>query len=94
MKNCKSIGDALRSQFRQKNGSADPQWNRDEQGDSGRDDSPIDERKSAEFIHDGIPHRSGEKMQAKLVAGESGIDPQLVNEKNGEEHHGHSEYEA
>jgi hypothetical protein len=88
------IGDARGSEFGKKDRGADAQGNGEEQRNGGSHEGSVDEGEGAVLIGNGIPNFGGEEVQAELVAGEGGIDPKLVDEKDGDEDNTHSKKEG
>lgn len=88
------IGDAWGSEFGKKDRGADAQGNGEEERNGGSDEGSVDEGEGAVLIGDGIPNFGGEEVQAELVAREGGIDPKLVDEKDGDEDNRHCKKEG
>ena len=54
-------------------------------------DRSVDEGKRTILVEDWIPHLSDKKMKPKFVARQNGIDPKLIDEKNGDDNDGRGE---
>ena len=81
-----SIRDSSRRQFGEKNGGSNAKWDGHEQGNTGGDHRAIDERQSAEIIHDGIPNTSPQKMKPEFVTRQGGFLPQHNHQQDRNQH--------
>src|SRR6266481_7849652 len=90
MKNS-SVSETLAGASSARKMGTDAEGNGDEQRNCCGDERAVNEGQSAELTEDGIPDGGTEKVEAKLVAGESGALPQFENEQHGDENDGSGE---
>ena len=81
----KSFGQARRRELGEKNRGTDSKRNADNQGEHGSDQSPINERQSAEFQRDGIPRGARQETPSEFCSRQSGAGIQLIEQKSGNE---------
>src|SRR5438034_639827 len=72
----------------QKNGRADTQRHGDQQGHRGGDQGAINKGERPKLIKDRVPYGGAEKTETKLMTRQSGPLPQLINQQDGDQHHG------
>src|SRR5712691_11180930 len=82
------VGNSRGGQLGKKNGGADAEGHGDQQRYRRGDERAVNEGQSAELLEDRVPDRSAEKIEAELVAGESGALPQFEDEQHGHKNDG------
>src|SRR5579859_411285 len=74
---CEPVGQPSGNKFDEENRCAQPQRNRNDQGEERGNECPVQERQRAKMLRDGVPDAGDQEFPSELTARETGIQPEF-----------------